>query len=1157
MDRPRGKRSRLRAPLLIPAAAVSVGIVLDRLVDGPSSRLWAILALIAALLAWWAPLRSRVPLLVMALIALGAGWHHVHWSDMPADDLARLNWSDPTPTYLRGVLVEVPEFRSVGWIAIDGGSSRSVLKVQARSDGQNWHPASGRVLLYASGDRRDLKMGQPVLAAGTLRAIEGPLNPGESDQRDRWRARGIRLRMSVSDQAGLQHDPLGHGSPWNIALGWLRTHSQRLLTEHLKPAAAGLASALLLGRRDAVDPETNAAFARTGTSHLLAISGLHMQAVALIVGLLLLALGVSRRNSALVVMLASLGYAVLVGALPSVVRSVCMTVIVCLAILIDRPTRKANILAFAWIFTLALNPAYLFDVGCQLSFLAVSALIWGVPPIAKRLGLPVPELIGFEPDDDPSPENRPLTDRLDALERRYAPTWKKQLLWTKDRILMALLASAVIWLWTLPLVMLRFHLVPWIGVLLNVPLIPLAMPTLASAGVTLFLSLIVPPLAPAAAWVCTQFVGLSESLVKWGLNRPFSHHYDPGPPGWWVAAFYLLLALACWAFWSRSPKSRNANAALAAWSILGLAFTFIRPPLHYPEAHILAVDHGLAVVVRTPSGQTLLYDCGKMHDPGIGRRVIAPALWSMGVRNLDYVILSHADEDHYDGLPDLLDRFPIGRILAPPGFDGPDNPRARALARQCREHGLEIEHLKAGSTLDLGPQIQVSVLHPSDGWLPDAPDNARSVVLELSAFGRQFLLTGDLEGAGLAELTMLPPRSYDVLLAPHHGGKSANPDWFYHWAQPRRIVASQRKPTGSDALEPLEQQGQPVHRTWNEGALTLQWNQTQITPTNYLHKTSHNTHNAKPLAMHAGLFPLSLLASIPPHWLSTALVLVSFLIGLSICLVWGVMEWGAWALVTPGRQHDPEKPDDEPAPWIPLSARAFDGTSLAGAWLGSDLANGRTLALLHGFAEDRSALLNRAEAMSARGWNVAVLDARGRGQSEGNRTSFGGRESYDLLAWLDVLADHAGPNARFAAWGRSMGASTVIKSAAEENRLIAIVLEAPYPDLAPSVASWLRRLGLPAFFARLLLHRARDLAGVSLHRPTPIELAPSVRIPALLLIGSNDPIAPPSEARKLASSFPTPATVIEVPDAHHGDVFDLGGEPLADQIAAFLNNSAQ
>ncbi|MBX6312306.1 MAG: alpha/beta fold hydrolase [Isosphaeraceae bacterium] len=280
---------------------------------------------------------------------------------------------------------------------------------------------------------------------------------------------------------------------------------------------------------------------------------------------------------------------------------------------------------------------------------------------------------------------------------------------------------------------------------------------------------------------------------------------------------------------------------------------------------------------------------------------------------------------------------------------------------------------------------------------------------------------------------------------------------------------------------------------------------------------------------------------------------LGFGLGLALFLALVVIEWGAWTLVRPGRRL--AGPPPEPGPWEPIACRAADGTSLHGAWRRCDEARGRTAILLHGFAEDRSALLGRAEALAPFGWNVALFDIRGRGHSHGEHTAFGGFEADDLRAWLDVLAERVGPELVPVAWGRSMGAAIALRAAADDPRLAALVLEAPYADLRTAVAGWLARLRLPGRLAGLILLRARRLAGVSLARPRPIDLAPRVRVPVLILHGTADPIVPSHEARRLAAAFPNRAEIIEVPGAGHTSVFDLGGPELAVRIAAFLDDA--
>ena len=847
---PARERPPARVVPLVPlAVAAVVAVAVDHQFGAWSTSVWVAIASILGA-AGCVLSRHRVPGLVMVVLAVGAlagGWHHYRWWDVSADDLARVLDESPRPVWWRGVVFDVLGFRP-GSGPDDAGVTRAVLEVAATCAGESWEPVSGWAILTIEGDRSDLRAGTPVEVAGNAALVAGPLNPGEFDYRAYLRAQGIRLRVSV-DGDGVWESAAAasaaRGAWWAgiRALGAVRAWSQARLARGLDPATAPLASALLLGRREGVDPDVNDAFARTGTTHLLAISGLHLQVLAWAMSLVFHVLGLSRRKTLVAVAVGTLAYSLLVGLMPSVVRSAAMTVTYCIAGLSDRPTRPANTLALAALTTLALNPAHLFDVGCQLSFLAIGAIAWGVAPVFAR--------VVAKPD--------PLT----AVERRFAPRWRRWGRWAWTWAVEGMTVSTVVWLAAVPLVLLRFHLLSPIGILLNVPLIPITSLALLAAGVSLGLSALWTPLGAPVAWVCSVSLKWTDAIVRWGAAQRWGYTFAPAPPWGWVLGFYVMLALAVAAALGRWPGRKTLAALTIALVPLGGWLT-LRPGPRPPEADVLAVGHGLAIVVDTGYGHALLYDCGRMRDPSVGRRIVAPALWARGVRTIDSVILSHADADHYSGLPDLLDRFRVREVLVPPGFDV--DPAAAALLGLVQARGVPVHTVSAGRMWyhDADDaEFLFQTRHPPGDWnARSATDNARSIVLEVTACGRSVLLTGDLDGPGLTAVTDAWTRSsyrwpLDVLLSPHHGGRTANPEWFYNKLNPALVVVSQRAPTPGtrDPLEPLADRGLPVLRTWQLGAIRLRWTAAGIKAQGFLDGTARESTERGQRAENKGQSP--------------------------------------------------------------------------------------------------------------------------------------------------------------------------------------------------------------------------------------------------------------------------------------------------------------
>jgi competence protein ComEC len=1046
-----------------------------------------------------------------------------------------------------------------------------VLDLTEMSDGREWHKASGRATTIITGDRSEILAGQSVEAAGQIALVAPPMNPGEFDYRAFQRVEGIRLRFTIGDPQSFWRRPADSDSWLRGMLGRIRSWTRARLFASLDPSVAPLASALLLGQREGIEPEVNDAFARTGTTHLLAISGLQLQALALALLAVFRVAGVARRPAYTGVALAMFGYAVVVGPAPSVVRATVMTATFCLASISRRLNRPANTLALAALGTLAVNPSYLFDVGCQLSFLAIGALIWLVAPAAAfiRAGIGA---IGVRFFGRSSP--------LAEVEREFEPEWRTMLRWTGVVVLDGLVGSAVVWLAALPLVAMRFHLVSPIGVLLNIPLIPFTTLAMLLGGVGLVFSTIWGPLGAPFAWVAAWLLKLTKAIVLWGVEQRWGHCFVVGPAWGWVLVFYVLLVLAVFAR-TQNPlrlftNRRALNSApwwlLAAWVVPGWLLSGVmtsRAPTAVVE--FLSVGHGLAVLIVTPGGRAYVYDCGRLGDPSVGRRIVAPALWERGVGRIEAVFLSHADQDHYNGLVDLLDRFSIGALRITPHFGGETNPAAIDLLSRIRARGIPIRPVTAPESWNTAG-VSFTVLHPPAGWDPGVSDNARSIVLDVAYAGRHVLLTGDLELSGLDALVAepRPDPAPEVMLAPHHGGRVANPDWLYEWASPQLVIASQRPPssTANDALGAIERLGIPVERTWRRGAIRVSWSDGPVAVTGFLDEPGRKAEQSRPGDLRSGDVSRPVSFGVWPRLL---VGLAGFVLGAFGCLVLAVIEIGAWALVMPYRSITGSAPGKSGSAEFPVDvevivARAGDGSRLAARWFPASgpCSTGRTVLLLHGFAETSRALeADRAAALNRYGWNVAALDSRGHGQSEGDYSTFGGREAADIQVWLDVLAArvaHTDPALPFvpALWGRSMGAAIALRAAALDSRTVALVLEAPMVDIVASTAMVMRkrRLPFPRILARRVVRRAGKLAGMPIDRPGPVEMAPGVKCRTAIIHGTDDAIVPLREARRLADAFATPPHWFEVSGAKHIDVIDRGGEPLLAQIAAVLEEAA-
>jgi len=768
-------------PLVIVLASASAGVAADRFFPLSLATWWA-----GALggLALWAVLAkqgrlrtAQMALLLSAAVAAGA-WHHCCWRLFADDDLSRFARAKGQPICVELIAHGAP--RKLPPLMADeeilrGIPSSDVWQLEVElvglRNGAAWQPASGWARLYVQEAAPQVSAGDRLRCFGQLSALPRPMNPGQTDRGDYLRAERVTCQLTVDAPECLATIQLG--SPWSFSrlLQQVRDHGRQTLQRFLDPRQAELASAVLLGLREELEPGRNEAFFTTGTIHILSISGLHVGILAGALFWTLWRTSLPRGWTTAIVAATTLFYAILVDARPPVVRATILVLVACGSMYLGRRKLGMNTLAAAGLVLLAINPAQLFQVGAQLSFLCVAGLIWIASrrPHAEdafvRAGQTISRLVE---------QNLSLPQR--ALRRFFRG------------VCGLFLAGLAIWALTLPLTMARFHLISLATLWLNVLVVPLVSICVLSGIVVLIIGAICPPLDWLLGRLCDAGFGSLETLVDTAAQWPMSHYWTPGPAVWWLLVFYGALAL--WAALPQWRPPRRWIAAIAAgWIAVGLCAAQWPGGRDRLDCTFLSMGHGCAVVLELPDGRTLLYDAGRFGSPRAGMLAISNCLWQRGITRLDAVVLSHADVDHYNALPGLLERFSVDQIFVSPTMFDRLDPAMDVLRRAIERHGAPVVEIRAGDNLRRGGGCQIEVLHPPR-WGVLGSDNANSVVLAVRYLDHEILLPGDLESPGLADVLAEEPRHCEVLLAPHHGSRKSNSPELAAWCRPRWVVLS-------------------------------------------------------------------------------------------------------------------------------------------------------------------------------------------------------------------------------------------------------------------------------------------------------------------------------------------------------------------------------
>ncbi len=689
-----------------------------------------------------------------------------------------------------------------------GQQTRFVMDADHLIDGSTRSRFPYSVLVTIHRTRRDTNERQ--FRYGNILALDGILsrpseerNPGEFSLRQYYEANGISMLLFVKGVPPVVVADSA-GGWWLIHDGILpvRGFIVDLIDVTLHGEEKELLKGLLLGERSGISGRTRQAFTNSGVAHVLAVSGSNVAFVAAFLFFLLEFLRLPKWVRMIMTCIGLLFYMLITGSNPPVVRATIMAFVFLLGGLAQEKTNAYNSLGLAALIILMLDARQLFDVGFQLSFVAVLSIMYMYPKANAWIG------------------------RIGS-----ARIWHRTLVWVLRVCAVSLAAS----LGTLPLTAVYFGQVSIIGVLANIVVIP-------AVGLSLVLGFISVLAGLFSFWFAEAYAALNQMLLQGtlsvitfagGLRFAFVDTLRFSA----IDALPFYVGLAILVHLGNQQVMRRLIIPLLA--ALNIAVFFPPSPLQASpkdklRISVIDVGQGDAILVEFPGDKTMLIDAGPTTlNYDAGERIVVPFLKRRGISSLDYLVVSHPHSDHIGGAPATLEHFDVKRVI-----DSGQPVRSQIYSRylaDIKEEECEVLTAAAGTTMSGVENARVYVLSPVAHYIDTDTShqhpnlNNTSVVLKLQYGNISVLFSGDAEKEVERDMvSVYGDFLHSTLLkVGHHGSNTSSSEDFLSAVNPTYTVISVGKNNkfhhpSPTVVQRFEEMNAVVYRTDEEGAVIFE-----------------------------------------------------------------------------------------------------------------------------------------------------------------------------------------------------------------------------------------------------------------------------------------------------------------------------------------------